>query len=250
VRFARKGRALYFDQNLDDQKPKIEARCAEDQPSLPYVSFFSNVRYFTPVGQSLNYFAELERVRCPYQEAIQMDHWFRAHRKLAARVTLGALVSTLAISTPRPSSADHESELAWTGVMVGAFDDVTGVPVMGKLLEIMKSEESLSYSPEALDQRLRAVEEHLQQIDSRLQQVAIRVGQLQNEAVRNAATDRLRELQRIRGEIVLVNAGLRNNPNAFERSQLTLKAEQMADQLKNSPNFDTWQWTTSIPQAT
>jgi Ricin-type beta-trefoil lectin domain-like len=176
-----------------------------------------------------------------------MDHWFRAHGKLAVRVTLGALVSTLAISIPRPSSADHETEEAWTEVMVGAFDDATGVPVMGKLLTIMKAQESLSYSPEVLDQRLRAVEEHLQQIDARLQQVAIRVGQLQTEAVRNANTDRLRELQRIRGEIVLVSAGLRNNPNAFERSQLTLKAEQMADQLKDSPNFDIWQWTDIDP---
>jgi hypothetical protein len=157
-------------------------------------------------------------------------------KKLAALSAAAAAIAVM--SAPPPAHAATED------VLVGAFDQVTGVPVMGALLELVRSGESTQQSPDVLDRRLREVETLLHQVDGRLRLVESKVGQLQNEVVRLTNLNRLRELQRIRAEIEEINAEMLTHPvDPGRLAILEFRARQQADLIRDSVAFDIWKWT-------
>lgn len=160
--------------------------------------------------------------------------------KQAAIILASAVVITLSSSNLVFAAAED--------ILVGAFDKITGVPVMGAMLELVRSGESNSQAPDALDRRLREVEKLLQSMDSRLKQVEVKVGQLQNEVVKLGNINRLRELQRIRAELAEINAEMLTRPvDPARLAILEFRARQQADILKNNVDFDIWKWSDIDP---
>lgn len=162
-------------------------------------------------------------------------------RRLAWPMAFALTVSGLGVA---PAHAAPED------ILVGAFDAITEVPVMAILLGIVRSGERTSQSPEVLDERLRAVEAMVRDISGRLGLVETRLAQLQNEVVKIANINRLRELQRISSEIAEINAELKTHPaDEAHRAILEFRARQQADQLKNNVGFDIWQWSEIDPAS-
>lgn len=154
------------------------------------------------------------------------------------------LVAAAAVAASSGTAAHAAGE----DILVGAFDKITGVPVMSAMLAVVRSGESSSQSPEALDRRLREVERMLQDIDGRLKQVDVKVRQLQDQYVKLANLGRLRELQRIRAEIEEINAELLTHPtDPTRRAILEFRARQQADILKDNVDFDIWKWSDIDP---
>jgi len=135
-------------------------------------------------------------------------------------------------------------------IMAGAFDQVTGVPVMTIMLGIIRSQESLPTTPENLDRRLQAVEAQLVQLDTRLKLVETKVDQLQLDVVRLSNISRLRELQGIRSAIDLINKELMTHPTSVTQvAILEFRAQQQADLLRDNVAFDNGSSATSTGAA-
>src|SRR5687768_12247756 len=134
-----------------------------------------------------------------------------------------------------PHSAHAEVE----DIMAGAFDKIAGVPFAQYALALVRTQ---VYDPDSLEQvavRLAGVEQKLKQMDDRLKLVELRVGLLLNEVVKITTINRLREYQRIRGEISLINKELQVRPATPEQfSVLEFRARQQADALMDSADFD------------
>lgn len=160
-------------------------------------------------------------------------------KRLAIVVALVAAINATNSTTAQAAAED---------ILVGAFDRITGVPVMGAMLGLVRSGERSSQSPDVLDQRLREVEAMLQAVDGRLRLVEGRLGQLQNEVVKIANINRLRELQRIRAEIAEINIELLTHPtDPAHQAILEFRAHQQADLLKDNVDFDIWKWSDVDP---
>jgi hypothetical protein len=150
----------------------------------------------------------------------------------------------LALSASFPARAAPED------IMVGAFDKITGVPIMGALLAVVRSGERNDQQPEALDRRLRAIEALVQAIDARVRLVEGRLVELQVEVVKIANINRLRELQRIRAELAEIIAELLTRPaDPAARAILIFRAQQQADLLKDNVGFDIWMWSDLDPAS-
>jgi len=125
--------------------------------------------------------------------------------------------------------------------MAGAFDKITGVPFATTMLSVVRAGEESPLSPPALDARLSAVEKLLAEMETRLKVLDGRLKQVQDEVVKQANTNRLRELQRIRSDLEEINGALRTHPSdPSQRSILLLRARQQAYLLKDSIDFDIW----------
>jgi hypothetical protein len=132
-------------------------------------------------------------------------------------------------------------------ILAGAFDAITGVPFAKIMLGIVRSGESSRQSPEALDARLSAVEALLRAMEPRLRTVEERVKLIENALVKVSNINRLRTLQRIRSELLVINVELRTKPtDPGRRAILEFRARQQADLIKNDPDLDVWHWSDVI----
>ena len=157
-------------------------------------------------------------------------------RSAATGVVVG-VVLVLSLAPPARAQAPED-------VLAGAFDAVTGIPFAKTMLEIVRAGEQSPQSPEILDSRLRAVEALLRDMDPRLRLVEARLKQLQNEVVKISNINRLRELQRIRGDLGEINAELKTKPaDPGRRAVLEFRARRQADLIKNNVDFDIWKWS-------
>jgi hypothetical protein len=148
-----------------------------------------------------------------------------------------SLIAALSLAQPATAQAPED-------ILAGSFDAVTGVPFAKTMLEIVRSGAQSPQSPEVMDARLRAVEALLRDIDPRLRRVEALLRQLQNVVVKVSNINRLRELQRIRGDLAVINAELKTKPtDPSHRSILVFRAQQQADVIKNNVDFDIWKWS-------
>ena len=176
------------------------------------------------------------------RDRVLMD---RSNRTWARRLALPLVITggLLASSVTTAHAAGEE-------VITGAFDAITEVPIATIILGLMKEAASTSETPAVLDKRLSAVEAMVKDIEVRLKLVEARLGQLQNEIVKIANINRLREIQRIRSEVAEINAELRTHPtDESRRAILEFRAQQQVDELKNNVDFDIWQWTEIDPDS-
>lgn len=162
--------------------------------------------------------------------------------KLKLSLFCAAIATAMLMAIPAWADADD--------VLAGLFDAVVGVPFATTMLGVVRSGEQIPTTPAVLDERLRTVEQLLAQLDDRLQQLQVRVDQLQDEEVKTQNISRLREYQRFRGAISLINTELMTHPaDPGRRIVLEAAPRQQADMLRDTPGFDLWMWTDIDPQT-
>ncbi len=152
------------------------------------------------------------------------------------------LVLPLFLVRPDYAAADADDILA------GAFDATTGVPFASTMLGIVRAGELVPTTPSVLDSRLAAVEAMLANMEPRLALVEARLRQVQVELVRVENRARLNELRTVKDELTIINEELRTQPaDAGQRKVLAFRAMTAANRLKNSIDFDVWQWSNVAP---
>lgn len=163
-------------------------------------------------------------------------------RSAVARSLVGLSVLLLGLAAAAPAQSAPED------IMVGAFDKITGVPIMSAMLGLVRAGERVPTTPAVLDERLRAVEALLREVDSRLKIVESRLRDVEDEVIRLANIGRMRELQRIRAEIAAIAQELLGHPTDPTRlAILTFRAGQQADIIRDNVDFDIWKWSDRDP---
>ena len=165
----------------------------------------------------------------------------RPSHTVRARSVAAAIVAAAIVFSParQPAMAQAAED-----VLAGAFDKITGVPFASTMLGIVRAGESSPRTPEALDARISVLEALLREMEPRLKTVEFRLAKLTSEVVKLANVGRLRELQRIRGELAAITAELKLKPaDPTRRAILEFRAQQQADAIKDTVDFDIWKWS-------
>jgi hypothetical protein len=161
----------------------------------------------------------------------------RRARDAVAGSLIGLVALMLGLAAVGPAEAAPED------IMVGAFDKITGVPIMSAMLGVVRAGERVPTTPAVLDERLRAVEALLREVDARLRMVESRLRDVEDEVIRLANIGRMRELQRIRAEIAAITQELLGHPTDPTRlAILTFRAGQQAEMIRDNVDFDIWKW--------
>jgi len=170
-------------------------------------------------------------------------------RPLGLPLAFIAVFSASGVTFPH-AAAEGANQALQEDILAGAFDAVAGGPYAEWGFKIIRSMEVTPESPEVLDERLRAVEAKVKEIDQRLKLVESRLNQLQDKLVKVANINRLREIQRIRGQIEEINFALQSHPaDSAQKAILEFRAHQQVDQLKNNVDFDIWKWSDIDPET-
>lgn len=156
---------------------------------------------------------------------------------LARTAGIALLLLPLLVARPERAAADPDDLLA------GAFDGVTGVPFATAMLGVVRAGEEVPTTPSVLDKRLAAVEALLANMEPRLALVEARLAQVQVELVRFENRARLNELRTVKDELTVISEELRTHPTDLgQRKVLAFRAMTAANRLKNSVDFDVWNW--------
>ena len=123
---------------------------------------------------------------------------------LSSKLSSASFLALAACFIAIPTSAYCEpgGQATAENMMASAFDAITEVPFASTMLGIVRNGESVPTTPENIVARLDKIEAMLQNFAGRLAIVEAKVAQLQAEVVKISNVNRMRELQRVRGEIL------------------------------------------------